>query len=183
MILREMIEFVKQHHPEMGEAEIIILLNEAMDDFSAETRAVEGYVDFDTTIDKRYYDLSDDVLEIKEVNYDAGSTITATMSSTNSTGSAGALYTFTLNSGHGLVADNIGDTVVLSNFTELSDLNGLTTQLKSLSTNAITLEGIVSDGSTQETSEGATFAFTGTGTSGGKRIPRLIGLPDERDIG
>ena len=71
MILREMIEFVKQHHPTMGEKEIIILLNEAMDDFSSDTRIVEGYVDFDTVIDKRYYDLSDDVLEIKEVLYDA----------------------------------------------------------------------------------------------------------------
>lgn len=182
MILREMIEFVKQHHPDMGEKEIIILLNEAMDEFSADTRIVEGYVDFDTTIDQRYYDLSDDILEIKEVLYDAGSTITATMSSTNSTGSAGALYTFTLNAGHGLTSANIGDTVVLSGFTELTDLNGVTTQLKSLSTNAITLEGIISTG-TQETSEGATFTFTGTGTSGGKRIPRLIGLPDERDIG
>lgn len=71
MILREMIEFVKQHHSNLGDKEIIMLLNEAMSDFSTDTRIVDGYVDFDTVIDKRYYDLSDDVLEVKEVNYDA----------------------------------------------------------------------------------------------------------------
>ena len=182
MILREMIEFVKQHHPGMGEKEIIILLNEAMDDFSADTRIIEGYVDFDTTIDQRYYDISDDVLEIKEVLYDAGSTVTATMSGTDSTGDAGSPYSFTLNPGHGLLAKDAGTTVILSGFTELADLNGITTQLKTVSTNVITLEGIISNG-TQETSPGATFTFTGIGTSGGKRIPRLIGLPDERDLG
>jgi len=92
MILREMIEFVKQHHPGMGEKEIIILLNEAMDDFSSDTRISEGSFTFNTAVDQRYYPLSDDILEIKEINYDSS-------------------------------------------------------------------------------------------TSGGKRIPRLIGIPDERDIG
>ena len=183
MILREMIEFVKQHHSNLGDKEIIMLLNEAMSDFSTDTRIVDGYVDFDTVIDKRYYDLSDDVLEIKEVNYDVGgNTILATMSTTDSTGAAGALYTFTLNAGHGLTSANIGNSVTLSGFTELTDLNGLTTQLKSLATNAITLEGVIST-NTQETSATASFKFTTSGTSKGKRIPRLIGIPDERDIG
>ena len=41
MILKKMIEYVKQHHPEMSDAEVIEHLNEALDDFSSDTRMVE----------------------------------------------------------------------------------------------------------------------------------------------
>lgn len=181
MTLRKMIEFIQQHHPNMGEKEIIEYLNEGLDDFSSDTRIVEGYSDFITSIDKRYYPISDDILEIKEVNYDASTTITALMSDADSAGAAGADYTFTLVAGHGLTASNIGDNVALSNFTELTALNGLTTQLKTLSTDDITLEGVISTG-TQETSSTAVFTFHSSSLSKGKRIPRLIGIPDERDI-
>ena len=182
MKLREMIEFIKQHHPEMSEGEMIMLLNEAMDDFSEDTRIVEWSYTFDTVIDKRYYNLHDDIIEITDVNYDTGNTVIAYMSDTDTTGGSGSHYQFTLTSDHGLVAGNIGDTVELNNFTTLTQLNGVTTKLRSLSTNTITLEGIISNG-TQETAATATFTFPSTGTSGGKRIPRLIGIPDERDIG
>ena len=33
MTLKEMIELVQQHHPHMGETEIVKLLNRAKDDF------------------------------------------------------------------------------------------------------------------------------------------------------
>ena len=72
MTLRKMIEFIQQHHPQMGETEIIEYLNEGMDDFSSETRLVEGSFTFNTVIDQRYYTLPDDLLEIKEVSYDSG---------------------------------------------------------------------------------------------------------------
>ena len=72
MTLRKMIEFIQQHHPTMGETEIIEYLNEGMDDFSSETRIVESSFTFNTIIDQRYYTLPDDILEIKEVNYDSG---------------------------------------------------------------------------------------------------------------
>ena len=87
--------------------------------------------------------------------------IVATMSATDSTGSAGAVYTFTLAGGHGLTASNIGDQVELSGFTQLTALNGVVTQLATLSTNAVTLEGVISTG-TQETSTGASFTFKST---------------------
>ena len=67
-----MIEYVKQHHPEMSDAEVIEHLNEALDDFSSDTRMVEGSYTFNTVIDQRYYTLNDDILEIKEVSYDSG---------------------------------------------------------------------------------------------------------------
>lgn len=106
--------------------------------------------------------------------------IIANMSSTNSSGAAGSLYTFTLNSDHGLTSSNIGDSVLLSGFTQLTDLNGLTTQLKSLATNAITLEGVIST-STQETSETASFEFTTAGTGQFEFLG--VGSPDTLSVG
>tara|TARA_R100001530_G_scaffold71285_3_gene50481 strand:+ start:306 stop:584 length:279 start_codon:yes stop_codon:yes gene_type:complete len=72
MNLRKMIEFIQQHHPHVGETEIIEYLNEGLDEFSEDTRIVEGSYTFNTVIDQRYYTLPDDILEIKEVSYDSG---------------------------------------------------------------------------------------------------------------
>lgn len=80
-----------------------------------------------------------------------------THSTTDTTGSAGANYIFTLDAGHGIV---VGDTVEISGMTQLTALNGLTTQVASVSTNAITLEGVISTG-TQETSATGTFYVHG----------------------
>ena len=41
MKLLEMVELVQQHHPHMGETEIIRLLNRAKDDFCAKTEIVK----------------------------------------------------------------------------------------------------------------------------------------------
>ena len=53
MKLREMIELVKQHHPGMGNTEVVKLLNRAMDDFSQETRIVKDLYEFDLVKNQR----------------------------------------------------------------------------------------------------------------------------------
>ena len=87
MTAKEMIELVQQHHPNMGEVEIIKLLNRAKDDFCSETEIVKksyNFVSSDagtetaanpdgdnpetaTTADKRYYTLSKFILKIRDV--------------------------------------------------------------------------------------------------------------------
>tara|TARA_R100001082_G_C4253904_1_gene112633 strand:+ start:79 stop:369 length:291 start_codon:yes stop_codon:yes gene_type:complete len=72
MTTKEMIELVQQHHADMGEVEIIKLLNRAKDDFCAKTEIVKAkYTDAGgqstTTGDRRYYDLSKYILKIKDV--------------------------------------------------------------------------------------------------------------------
>ena len=73
MTTKEMIELVQQHHADMGEVEIIKLLNRAKDDFCAKTEIVKAkYTDVSsgeatTTADRRYYDLSNYILKIKAV--------------------------------------------------------------------------------------------------------------------
>ena len=70
MTLQELIELTQQHHPEMGHNEIVLEANRALNDFSMQTRIVEGSYSFNTVIDKRFYDIDDEIIEIKEVIYD-----------------------------------------------------------------------------------------------------------------
>ena len=73
-----MIELVQQHHPSMGETEIIKMLNLALDEFVIQTRMIKDVATIATTTDQRYYDFddsssisdSDDVLEVFRVEYD-----------------------------------------------------------------------------------------------------------------
>tara|TARA_R100000458_G_C8273089_1_gene247915 strand:- start:1976 stop:2272 length:297 start_codon:yes stop_codon:yes gene_type:complete len=74
MKLLEMVELVQQHHPHMGETEIIRLLNRAKDDFCERTEIVKSTYTIQTTANQRYYalnDIGDDVtsviLKVKEV--------------------------------------------------------------------------------------------------------------------
>ena len=74
MTLIEMIDLVRQHHPHMGEAEIRLLLNRASDDFCSKTEMIKHSFSLgadvdpdDTTANKRYYRLPDEVLTIREV--------------------------------------------------------------------------------------------------------------------
>ena len=74
MILNEMIELVRQHHPHMQDNEIRLLLNRASDDFCAKTEMLKDsyslgeYVDPDsTTANKRYYSLPSEILTVREV--------------------------------------------------------------------------------------------------------------------
>ena len=77
MTAKEMIELVQQHHPHMGEVEIIKNLNRAKDDFCEETTIYKKTDTSITTIaDQRWYDIpSDDatgvrLLKIEEVYFD-----------------------------------------------------------------------------------------------------------------
>ena len=71
MQLKEMIELVQQHHPHMGETEIVKLLNRAKDEFCEET---EIYKKTDSTIDTvadtRWYTIPTGLLKIDEVYLD-----------------------------------------------------------------------------------------------------------------
>lgn len=63
-----MIDQVKKHHPELGTNEIIHLLNQASDEFSARTLLLEEATQFTTVANQRYYGLREDILEIKSVD-------------------------------------------------------------------------------------------------------------------
>ena len=70
MTQQQLIETVKQHHPEMGETQIRIYLNKALDEFCRKTRVLNTLYTFPTVADQRYYDLSDDIIEITRADYD-----------------------------------------------------------------------------------------------------------------
>ena len=73
MKLIEMVELVQQHHPHMGETEIIKLLNRAKDDFCERTEIVKSTYTIETVANQRYYSLKDvggvtsEVLKVREV--------------------------------------------------------------------------------------------------------------------
>ena len=74
MKLLEMVELVQQHHPHMGETEIIRLLNRAKDDFCERTEIVKSTYTIQTVANQRYYALNDIggdvtsvILKVKEV--------------------------------------------------------------------------------------------------------------------
>tara|TARA_R100000306_G_C4329484_1_gene119478 strand:+ start:256 stop:534 length:279 start_codon:yes stop_codon:yes gene_type:complete len=64
---KEMIELVQQHHPHMGEVEIVKLLNRAKDDFCARTEIVKDSYTFNTVAKQRYYDIDNRIIKIKSV--------------------------------------------------------------------------------------------------------------------
>ena len=63
-----MIEKVKKHHPELGDVEIIGLLNDASDEFCSRTLLLDEATQFSTVSGQRYYGLKDSILEIKSVD-------------------------------------------------------------------------------------------------------------------
>ena len=67
MTAKEMIELVQQHHPHMGEVEIVKLLNRAKDDFCARTEIVKDSYTFNTVAAQRYYDIDNRIIKIKSV--------------------------------------------------------------------------------------------------------------------
>ena len=68
MKLQQMIEQVKKHHPELSSNEIVLMLNEAQDEFSARTLVLEEATQFTTVANQRYYGLKDSILEVKSVD-------------------------------------------------------------------------------------------------------------------
>jgi hypothetical protein len=73
MTAKEMIELVQQHHPNMGEVEVIKFLNRAKDDFCSKTEIVKTKYtsvssgETTTTSGRRYYSLSKYILKIIDV--------------------------------------------------------------------------------------------------------------------
>jgi len=67
MTAREMIELVQQHHPDMGEKEIINLLNRAKDDFCARTEMIKDTYTTATVANQRYYTLDGKLLKIRNI--------------------------------------------------------------------------------------------------------------------
>ena len=66
-----MVELVQQHHPHMGETEIIKLLNRVKDDFCEETEIFKKTdATIDTVIDQRWYDIPSGLTKIEEVYFD-----------------------------------------------------------------------------------------------------------------
>jgi len=70
MKLKEMIERVQQHHPNMNVTEIVRSLNDAMNDMGFKTEMVESADQFNTEIDKRVYKLQKHIMRVKSVDYD-----------------------------------------------------------------------------------------------------------------
>lgn len=72
MNLKEMIETIKESHPEVSDNRIIKLLNQANKEFCAETRVSEASytVSGNTVTDKTYYTLDDSIIQIFDVYID-----------------------------------------------------------------------------------------------------------------
>lgn len=68
MKLQRMIDMVKKHHPELGNVEIIEMLNQASDEFCQRTLILDEATQFTTVANQRYYGLKDGILEIKSVD-------------------------------------------------------------------------------------------------------------------
>lgn len=82
MTSKQLIELVQQHHPHMGETEILLLLNQSMREFCEDTKMLaSSNVTIDTVSGTRWYTLPDfntntlgafamELLSIKEVYLD-----------------------------------------------------------------------------------------------------------------
>jgi len=78
MTQKIMIELVQQQFPDVGETQIRVMLNQAMDEFVHHTRLLTSNGTVTTQANRRYYPLTlfsnvtdaDDVLEIYRVEHD-----------------------------------------------------------------------------------------------------------------
>ena len=64
---KEMIELVQQHHPHMGQTEIVKLLDRAKNDFCAKTEIVKDSYTGTTVANQRYYTLDNRILKIRDI--------------------------------------------------------------------------------------------------------------------
>ena len=71
MTQKQLIELVQQHHPNLGETQIRIFLNKALDEFCRKTRMLKTLYQFSTSADQRYYDLDDSIIEVTRIDYDS----------------------------------------------------------------------------------------------------------------
>jgi len=67
MSIKEMIELVQQHHPHMGQTEIVKLLDRAKNDFCSKTDIVKDTYTGVTVAGQRYYDIDSRILKIKSI--------------------------------------------------------------------------------------------------------------------
>tara|TARA_R100000781_G_scaffold41827_1_gene28849 strand:- start:241 stop:516 length:276 start_codon:yes stop_codon:yes gene_type:complete len=67
MTAKNMMELIQQHHPHLGEVEIISLLNRAKDDFCARTEIVKDSYTSTTVANQRYHTLDDKIIKIQSV--------------------------------------------------------------------------------------------------------------------
>jgi hypothetical protein len=67
MTIKEMIELVQQHHPHMGQTEVVKLLDRAKNDFCAKTEIVKDTYTGTTVANQRYYDIDARILKIKSI--------------------------------------------------------------------------------------------------------------------
>ena len=67
MTAKNMMELIQQHHPHLGEVEIIALLNRAKDDFCAKTEIVKDTYTTITEANQRYHTLSNQIIKINSV--------------------------------------------------------------------------------------------------------------------
>ena len=73
MKLKEIVELVQQHHPQMGAQEIIKMVNRAQDEYSSRTRILENNTNITVVENQRRYSLNlagnkDEIMEIKNVD-------------------------------------------------------------------------------------------------------------------
>jgi hypothetical protein len=67
MSIKEMIELVQQHHPHMGQTEVVKLLDRAKNDFCAKTSIVKDTYTGTTVANQRYYDMDNRIIKIKSL--------------------------------------------------------------------------------------------------------------------
>ena len=67
MKTKEMVELVQQHHPHMGEVEILNHLNRAKDAFCEETELIKDTYTTSTVANQRYYTLDSSIIKIQSV--------------------------------------------------------------------------------------------------------------------
>ena len=68
MTLKELLEILREEHPDIGMNHMIKLLNRASDDFSTRTKVLQASFTASLVKDQRYYDLSDDIMEVTRID-------------------------------------------------------------------------------------------------------------------
>lgn len=70
MTLQEVIELTQQHFPDMGEAEIIKLINRAQDNIAVKSRLLSDEIVVHLKSGEPYYEIEDNIISINNVTYD-----------------------------------------------------------------------------------------------------------------
>ena len=65
---KNLIELVKQHHPQLSDTQVRIYLNQAMKDFCRKTAIMRSAYQFNTTADQRFYELPTDIILVEKVH-------------------------------------------------------------------------------------------------------------------